>query len=390
MSELQIFLKGVIKMKKTVFILAASLLSLAAQAEVKVGVVISTSGPAASLGIPSKNVIDMLPDKLGGQPARYIVLDDATDATAAVKHARKLIEQDKVDVIIGSSTVPGSLGVAGVAGELKTPQLAMAPVPLNPAQNPWLFALPQPAYIMMQAVVEHMKTQKIKTVGYIGFADSWGDLVLAGLERGGLEAAGIKIVASERYMRNDTSVAGQVLKVVGAKPDAVALGGTGTPAVLPQAGLRERGYQGIIYQNSGVINPDFLRVGGKAVEGAFAPTGPVMVAEQLPDSNVIKPVALAFVQMYEGKYGKGSRNAFGAYIWDNYLVLNKAVEAALKTTAQPGTQAFRDALRQALENTNEVVGTHAVYTMSPTEHAGVDQRGGVMVQVKNGDWALVK
>ncbi len=374
-------------MKKSMLILAASLLPLAAQAQVKVGVIVAETGPAASLGIPAKNVIDMLPDKLGGEPVRYVVMDDASDTTTAVRQARKLIEQDKVDLIIGSSTVPTSIAVAGVAAEMKTPQLALAPMTIATSQNAWSYAVPQPTRIMMGAVVDDMQARGVKTVGYLGFADSWGDMVLSGLQAN-LDRAGIQLVASERYGRADTSVAGQVLKLTAAKPDAVVLGGTGTPGVLPQMALRERGYQGPLYHNTGVINQDFLRVGGKVVEGAYAPTGPVMVAEQLPDDNAIKPAALAFIEAYEGKHGKGMRNAFAAYAWDAYLLADKAVEVAAKT-AKPGTPAFREAVRTALESNEEIVGTHAVYNMTETDHTGVDERASVLVQVKDGAWTLV-
>lgn len=374
-------------MKKCMLMLAAFLLSLAARAEVKVGVVLAETGPAASLGIPARNVFALLPPALGGEPVRYIVLDDASDTTSAVRQARKLIEQDKVDLIIGASTVPTSIAVAGVAAELATPQLALAPLAIDTAQNAWAFAVPQPTGIMMAAVVEDMRAQGIKTVGYLGFADSWGDMVLAGLQAN-LQGAGIRLVGAERYARADTSVAGQVLKLLAARPDAMVIGGAGTPGVLPQMALRERGYQGPVYHNTGVINRDFLRVGGKVVEGAYAPTGPVMVAEQLPEGHVIKPAALAFIEAYEGRYGKGMRNAFAAYAWDAYLLADQAVAVAAQT-AKPGTPAFRQALRTALEGSQEVVGTHAVYRMSAQDHTGVDQRASVLVQVEGGDWKLV-
>ncbi len=374
-------------MKKYMLTLAASLITLTAQAEVRVGVVVAETGPAASLGIPARNVFELLPATLGGEPVKYIVLDDASDTTSAVRQARKLIEQEKVDLVIGSSTVPTSIAVAGVAGELKTPQLALAPMSIDTAQNAWAYAVPQPTRIMMSAVVDDMQAKGLKTVAYLGFSDSWGDMVLAGLEDN-LSRSDIKLVASERYARADTSVAGQVLKLTAAKPDAVVVGGAGTPGVLPQMALRERGYKGPIYHNTGVINRDFLRVGGKVVEEAYAPTGPVMVAEQLLDENLIKPAALTFIEAYEGKYGKGMRNAFAAYAWDAYLLADKAVQTAAKT-AKPGTAAFREAVRTALENNKEVVGTHAVYNMTEKDHTGVDARASALVQVKNGDWVLV-
>jgi branched-chain amino acid transport system substrate-binding protein len=368
--------------------LAALVLSSPAWSQVKVGVITGATGPGASLGIPYKNTFSVLPKTLGGQPVQYIVMDDATDPTNAVKLARKLIVEEKVDLVIGSSSVPAATAMTDVAAELKTPQLALSPVGGAASKNPWVFSIPQPVGVMMGAVAENMKANGVKTVAYIGFSDSWGDLVLAGL-KAHAEEAGFKIVAEERYARLDTSVAGQVLKLMASNPDAVVVGGSGTPGALPQVTLAERGYKGRVYHNHGVINKDFLRVGGKSLEGAFAPTGPVMVAEQLPDSNPIKKVALEFTKAYEAAYGAGSRNAFAAYSYDAYLLADHAVPVAMKK-AKPGTPEFRQALRDALEATKDVVGTHGVYTMSPTDHAGVDNRARVLVRVENGDWKLVK
>ena len=375
-------------MKKYICMLAVSLFSLSANAQVKVGVIVSATGSAASVGIPEKNLFDALPDTLGGEPVRYIILDDASDTTNAVRQARKLVEEEKVDLLIGPSTVPSSIAVAEIASEMKIPQLALAPMTINTEQNQWAYAVAQPTAIMMGAVVDHMKANDIKTVGFIGFSDSWGEMVLAGVNAN-IDDAGIKLVASERYGRIDTSVSGQVLRVVAAKPDAVVVGGTGTPGVLPHTTLRQRGYAGPIYHNTGVINVDFLRVGGSNVEGAYAPTGPVMVAEQLPDDNPIKKVALEYTALYEGKYGKGTRDAFSAYAWDGYLLADHAVRIALET-AKPGTTEFRSAVRSALETEGEVVGAHAAYNMSKTDHTGVDARGSVLVQVENGGWSLVE
>ncbi len=376
-------------MKKHLIVLAlAAALPFGANADIKVGVITGATGPGASLGIPYKNTFDVLPDTLGGEKVEYIIVDDATDTTTAVRNARKLIDQDKVDLIIGSSSVPTAISVAGIAQELKTPQISLSPTPIKPEQNPWSFSVPQPINIMMGAVVDNMKEHGVKTVGYLGFADAWGELVLAGLKHN-IEREGIKLVANERYGRLDTSVSGQTLKLIAAKPDAIVLGGSGTPGALPQVTLVERGYKGPIYHNHGVINKDFLRVGGKSLEGAYAPTGPVMVAEQLPDSNPIKKVALEFTKAYEDKYGEGSRNAFAAYSWDAYLIADQAVAEAVKH-AQPGTPEFRAALRDALENVKEVVGTHGVYNMTPTDHTGLDQRASVLVQVEDGLWKVVK
>lgn len=364
------------------------LVSFSTMADVKVGVITGATGPGASLGIPYKNTFSILPKTLGGQNVEYIVMDDATDPTNASKLARKLTVEDKVDLLIGSSSVPAAQAVAQVAEDTKTPQLALSPVGAVAAKNPWVFSIPQPVNIMMGSVVDNMKANGVKTVGYIGFADSWGDLVLAGLKANS-EPAGIKIVAEERYARTDTSVAGQVLKVLAANPDAIVLGGSGTPGALPQIAIIEKGYKGKIYHNHGVINKDFLRIGGKSLEGAMAPTGPVMVAEQLPDSNQIKKPSLEFTKKYEAQFGAGTRNAFSAYSYDAYLLADKAI-ASIPKNIKPGTPEYRKAIRDALESTKNVIGTHAVYNMTPTDHAGVDSRASVLVKVENGEWKLVK
>lgn len=375
-------------MKRMLLAWALAAVSLAARADVTVGVLVGATGPGAALGIPYKNTFSVLPPTLGSEKVRYIVLDDATDPSNAVRNALRLITEEKADVLIGSTSVPAATAVAGAAAENRIPQISLAPVAPSAANNPWVFTIPQPTPIMMGAVVAHMKANGIKSAGYIGFADSWGDLVYnATLKHA--EPAGIKLVTNERYARNDTSVAGQVLKILSARPDAVVVGGSGVPGALPHTTLVERGFKGPIYHNHGVISADFIRVGGKNVEGAIAPTGPVMVAEQLPDSNPIKKAALDFLHTYEAAHGKGSRSAFAAYSYDAYLLLKDAVGRA-SGKAKGGTAEYRQALRDALENTKELVGTHGVYTMSAKDHAGLDERASVLVRVQNGEWQLVR
>jgi branched-chain amino acid transport system substrate-binding protein len=362
--------------------------TLAANAQVTVGVLVGATGPGASLGIPYRNTFTVLPTTLGGQPARYVILDDATDPSNAVRNARRLATEDRVDVLVGSSSVPTSTAITDVAAELRVPQIALSPVAPAALKNPWVFVVPQPTTIMMGAVVDHMRAAGVKTAGFIGFNDSWGDLVYNATQQKA-EPAGIRIVTNERYARPDTSVVGQVLKIIAARPDSVVVGGSGVPGALPHTTLVERGFKGQIYHNHGVINPDFIRVGGKGVEGAIAPTGPVMVAEQLPDANPIKKPALEFIKAYEGAYGAGSRSAFAAYSWDAYLMLDDAVARAAKN-AKPGSPEFRQALRDALEQTKELVGSHAVYNMSADNRNGVDERGAVLVRVENGQWRLLR
>jgi branched-chain amino acid transport system substrate-binding protein len=357
--------------------------SVAAQ-EITIGFTMGTTGPGASLGVHYKNAFQLFPKTLGGQPVKYIMLEDASDATIAAKNARKLIGEDKVDAIMGSVSVPSTTQIAQIANETKTPMIALSPVALPPDKLEWVFVVPQPVPLMMSAVVEHMKAHNVKTWGYIGFTDSWGDLVLKATEQF-TGPDGMKLEASERYARADTSVTGQVLKIIAANPDAVVVGGSGTGGALPQLALVERNYKKQIYHNFGTVNREFIKVGGKAIEGAIASTGPLIVFEELPASNPIKAVAGDFVTRYEATFGAGSRG----YSYDGFLLLNAAVPAAM-AKAKPGTPEFRQALRDALENVKNVVGTHGVYNMTAKDHTGLDSRARVLVHVENGAWRLMK
>ncbi len=378
-------------MKSTSLVAAAlaALLATSAAAEINIGVTLSATGPAASLGIPEKNTFPLMPTTMGGQKVNYIVLDDATNPTEANKNARRLVDENKVDAIIGSTTTPTSLAAIEVAAETGTPIITMAPIPPQQgAKQSWSFVTPQGIGLMASALIDHMKAAGVKTLGFIGYADAYGEVWLNAMKPQ-LEKAGIKMDVVERFQRTDTSVTGQVLKLISANPDAVLVVGSGTPAVLPQATLNERGYKGKIYQTHGVANRDFLRVGGKNVEGAVFPVGPMLLAEELPDSHPSKKPALEFVAAYEKAFGKDSRSTFGAHAWDAGLLLSAAVPQALKQ-AQPGTPAFRKALRDALEATKELPGAHGVFNMTATDHNGLDERGRVMVIVEGGTWKLIK
>jgi branched-chain amino acid transport system substrate-binding protein len=356
-------------------------------ADITVGVTLSATGPAASLGIPEKNTIALMPATMGGQKVNYVVLDDATDPTAASKNARKLTSEDKVDVIIGSSTTPTSTAVLEVAAETKTAMIALAPFAPAADKAAWVFQAPQDFGIMAGAVVGHMLANGVKTVAFIGYSDGYGELWLR-VMNGITAAKGIKMVATERFNRTDTSVAGQILKILSVNPDAVLVVGSGTPAVLPQATLVERGYKGRIYQTHGVANNDFLRVGGKNVEGAVLPIGPVLVPAQLPDGHPSKKAALEYIKAYESANGAGSHSTFGAHTWDAGLMLQRAIPEALKK-AKPGTAEFRAALRDAMENIKDLAATHGVFNFSASDHKGLDGRAVVMVRVENGAWKLL-
>ena len=366
-------------------------LSAAAWADINVGVTVSATGPAASLGIPEKNTIALLPANIGGQKVNYIVLDDASDTTQAVTNARKLIAERNVDVIVGSTITPASLAMIDPVSEAKTPMVSMAASaaiiePMD-GKKRWVFKTPQNDIMMALAIAEHMAAAGVKTAAYIGFSDAYGE----GWSKEFVKAAElkkIKVVANERFSRTDTAVTGQVLKIMAARPDAVLVGGSGTPAALPQKTLKERGYAGKYYQTHGVANADFLRVGGKDVEGTLLPAGPVLVADQLPASNPVRKSALEYIAAYEGAHGKGSVSTFGGHAWDAGQLLKAAIPEALKA-AKPGTPEFRAALRDALEKVHDVAGAHGIFNMSASDHLGLDQRARVMVAIENGRWKYI-
>ncbi len=355
---------------------------------IHVGVTLSMTGPAASLGIPQRNSIALMPKEVAGQTLEYTVLDDASDTTKAVANMRKLIAEEHADVIIGSSITPASMAMIPVAGAAHVPliSLAASAALISPmdADRRWVFKVPQNDSLMATAIADHMARNGVKTVGFIGFNDAYGDGWINEFTKA-TAAKGIKIVDTERFARSDTSVTGQVLKVMAAKPDAVLIAGAGTPAALPQKTLHERGYTGKYYQTHGIANNDFLRVGGKDVEGTILPAGPVLVASELADGNPVKAAASEYVKRYEAANGAGSVATFGAHAYDAATLLDAAIPEALKH-GKPGTPEFRTGLRDAMEGQKNLVLTHGVVTMTPDDHNGFDERARVMVTIADGKW----
>lgn len=363
----------------------------AAKDEIHIGVILCLTGPGASLGIPEEQALKLWSDTMAGRKVKFTVLNDATDTTTAAKNAQKLITEDKVDAIIGSSLTPTSLAVVEVAGSAKVPVISLAGggAIVNPQDGvrKWAYKLSPTEAISVTMVMEHMQANGAKTLATIGVANSYGEGFLKATE--GIAASKkIPIVATERYNPSDQSVTAQVVKVLAANPDAVYIFSAGTPGALPHVELVRRGYKGLIYQTQGVANNDFLRVGGKELDGGLMTVAPVLVAEQLPESNPTRKPAMEFVSKFEGKYGPGTRSLFAGTMWDALLLMEQAAATSLKK-AQPGTPEFRQALRDALESTKDFVASEAVYNMSPTDHNGVDQRSQVMVRIEKGAWKLV-
>jgi branched-chain amino acid transport system substrate-binding protein len=352
--------------------------------EITIGISISTTGPAAALGVPERNALDFVPKEIAGVPLKVIVLDDGGDPTNATTNARRFVTESKADVIMGSSTTPPTIAVSNVANEAGIPHLSLAPFPVTPERAKWSVVLPQPVPIMGKVIYEHMKAHNIKTVGYIGYSDSYGDLWFNDFKNQAVPM-GLTLVDEERFARPDTSVAGQVLKLVAANPDAVLVGASGTAAALPQTSLRERGYKGLIYQTHGAASMDFIRIAGPAAEGVIMASGPVMNPEGQPDSALTKKPGLALDTAYEAKYGPNTRSQFAGHSYDAFEVLKRVIPVALKT-AKPGTGEFREAIRQAFMSEHEIAATQGVYNWTEKDRSGLDDRSRILLTVKNGKY----
>jgi len=381
-------------LKTTMAALAACLgaaLCAPSFADITVGLTLSLTGPGSSLAIPTRDAVEIFPHEIDGEKIKYVILDDGTDPASAVKNFRKLVDEYKADVVMGSSITPTTLPLVSLAAETHVPLLSLGSAsrivePQDDVRR-WTFKALQNQQLMMSVTVDHMVANHIKSIGYIGFTNAYGESWLQELKTQ-LASNNIELKAVEHYGSKDTSVTAQVLKLVQAKPDAVFIAAAGTPGALPQKALRERGYKGLVYQTYGIANQQFLQVAGKDAEGALFSVGPMLVADQLPTSNPIRAVAMDWTRKYEAKYGKDTASVFAANAWDSYMLLSHAIKAALPK-ARPGTAEFRSALRDALEATKDLVTSQGVMTMSPQDHVGYDKRAAVMVQIHDGRWKYV-
>ena len=356
--------------------------------EITIGISISTTGPAAALGIPERNALEFVPKEIAGVPLKLIVLDDGGDPTNATTNARRFVTESKADIIMGSSTTPPTIAVSNVANEAGIPHFGLAPFPITPERTKWSVDMPQPVRIMGKVLYEHMKAHNIKTVGYIGYSDSYGDLWFNDFKNQAVPM-GMTLVDEERFARPDTSVAGQVLKLVAANPDAILIGASGTAAALPQSALRDRGYKGLIYQTHGAASMDFIRIAGPAAEGVIMASGPVMSPETQPDSALTKKPGLALDTAYEAKYGPNSRSQFAGHSYDSFEVLKRIIPVALKT-AKPGTPEFREAIRQAFLSEREIAASQGVYNWTEKDRNGLDDRSRIILTVKDGKYIPAK
>jgi len=375
------------KLKKTLLALAIpAVSSTAALAEIKIGVSLSLTGQGSGLGTPMQKQLQLFPKTIGGEKVTVILLDDASDPGKGSANARRFVTEDKVDIIFGSCITPVAAAMTDIAAEAGTVQVAGSPVGVPAGKDKWLFRMPQSNNVMGHAVIEHMKKQGVKTVGFLGYTDAYGQQWLDAVTPE-LEKAGIKMVGNERFARTDTSVTPQALKLTSANPDAILVVASGSGAAMPQMGLVERGYKGKVYQTHAAATPDLARIGGKSVEGTFVVSGPALLGDQLADSHPSKKLALDFVQKFEKEFGPNSRNQFAGHAYDFQVAMEKAIPLALKK-AKPGTPEFRSAMRDTLETMGRTVFSHGVMNWTAADHWGYTLETGVMTKVVDGKFKV--
>jgi branched-chain amino acid transport system substrate-binding protein len=374
------------KLLKTLVIAAIATLGAAAHADINIGVSLPLTGPASGLGIPMKNYFTLWPQTIAGEKINLIILDDATDPTNGAKNAKRFTTEDKVDLIMGSAATPVAIAMADIAAESGTVQLAFSPAGLPPGKDHWTFRLPQSNAVMAHAMIVHMIKEGVKTVGFLGYTDAYGEGWLKDFTAAA-DKVGIKVIAAERFARTDTSVTAQALKLTSAKPDAMLIVASGSGAAMPEKAVIERGYKGKIYQTHAAATRDLMRIGGKDVENTFVVSGPAVIAEQLPDAHPSKKLAIDFVQKYEKAFGPGSRNQFAGHAYDAQVVLEKVLPVALKK-AKPGTKEFRAAIRDGLETMGRTILAHGIMNWTKDDHWGYTNETGVMLKVVNADWKV--
>lgn len=380
------------QLRSKLLALAAGLaFAASAQADIKIGVISSATGPVSLIGIPQKNTVALMPTEIAGEKVQYITFDDASDPSNTVTLIKKLISEENIDALVGPSSSPNAMAVLDFIAEAKVPTLAPVGtiaivLPMDDKRR-WVFKTTQNDGLVADKLFKHMKETGKKTVGFIGTGDTFGETWYK-VAQDYAKQYGIEIVANERFKRPDTSVTGQALKVLSAKPDAVLIAAPGGPAVLPQATLTDMGYKGTFYQTHGAALKEFIKLGGKKVEGTILGGSLMLAPEDAPDSNPAKKVALEYINAYKDKYGEVPAT-FGGNMYDAGLLLERAVPAALKK-GEPGTEAFRVALRDELEKVKDLAGTQGVYNMTPEDHSGFDERGVELLTIENGEFKLVK
>ena len=383
--------------KLLVWVVLLAVFGTAFAQTIRIGAVASATGPASALGEPEANTFRLLQDQLNeaggiaGVPVEIIFLDDATDTSQAVTNVRRLIDENEVHAVICCTITANSLAIIDTVQEAEVPTVSMAASAsiIEPVEErKWVFKTPQTDRLMIQGIVEDMQAKGFGSVAFLGLDDAYGEGGLTEFQTLANET-GITVTTTERYGRNDTNVTPQALRAVSSQPDAVLVWGVVRDSALVVNALRDRGYEGQVYVSHGTGNPEFLQLGGDAIEGTLLPIGPMIVAEQLPDDSEIKPVALEYIAAYEAEFGEGTASTFGGHAQDAVKLLELAVTQVIESGADlDDVAAARTAIRDALEDAEPYVGIGGVFDFTAEDHLGLDDRALVLVEIRDNTWTL--
>ncbi|MDZ7830794.1 MAG: ABC transporter substrate-binding protein [Desulfobacterales bacterium] len=367
-------------------ILAGSAFNAAAEKVYKIGGIFSVTGPASFLGDPEKKSMEMAVEQINqngginGHKLEAVIYDTEGDPSKTVMSVSKLINKDRVIAIIGPSRTPTTLAVVPMVQKSELPLISCAAGnKIVEPVKPWVFKTAQSDILAVASIYQHMKKQGYETLGIITVDNAFGE---SGKEQLLAQAPefGMQVVRSETFGGKDSDMTAQLTKIRKEKPDAIICWGTNPGPAVVAKNLEQLDIDIPLYQSHGVASPKFIELAGSAAEDILLPTGKILVADLLPESDPQKEALNRYINAYESQY-KGSVSGFGGYAYDAVHLLAKALD---------GTGGDRDQIRQNLENIDGHVGVSGVFNFSKTDHNGLSPDAFVMVRIQNGKWQLVK
>ena len=352
----------------------------------KIGGIFSVTGPASFLGDPEKNSMEMAVEQINkkggidGHMLEAVIYDTEGDPSKTVMAVSKLINKDNVIAIIGPSRTPTTLAVVPMVQKSEIPFISCAAGnKIVEPVKPWVFKTAQSDILAVAAIYKHIKTQDYKTIGIITVENAFGE---SGKEQLLAQAPefGLQVVRSETFGGNDSDMTAQLTKIRKENPDAIVCWGTNPGPAVVAKNIEQLDIDIPLYQSHGVASPKFIELAGEAAEGILLPTGKILVADLLPESDPQKAVLTEYIAAYESKFNTAV-SGFGGYAFDAMHMLAKALE---------GTDGDRAQIRENLENTKGHVGVSGIFNFSKTDHNGLDPDAFVMVRIQNGTWELIK
>ncbi len=354
----------------------------------KIGAVIDISGSSSSLGVPEKNTLQMLADKvndaggINGHPLEMIILDNKSDETEAILAVKKLIGQEKVLAVLGCSSSGPSMSMIDTVQKEKVPMISLAASStiVEPVQQrQWVFKTAQSDIITINKLMGYLRENGLNNVAFLYMNNAFGDGGRAAFTAAAQEH-GVKIVVEEKFEATDKDMTPQLTRVKTSGAQAVVVW-----AIPPSASIITRNFNDLnvgipLLHSHGVGNQNFIDLAQGAADGVILPIGKLIVAEQIPDSDPQKGVLNSYIEEYGKKYNQ-TPNSFGGYAWDGFYLLVDALEKA---------GADRAAIRDTLEKTQDFSGVSGVFNLSADDHNGLNEDSMVMVRIENGKWKLLK